>query len=145
MRRQPTTVVLLIVLTILMLDLTSCKGCPDSKTVSDAVRSSSLRSPKCCASDLLPDRPSSGVVRLAIGGDSRDDYAKVLPWAFQEARKRGANAFLFLGDMEITRSADYHFKSQLKELGIPFYPVLGNHEVELLGLVRILGGNHAVK
>src|SRR5205823_10367836 len=145
MRRQPTAVALLIVLTsVLMLDLTSCKRCDDSKTV----RSSSLRSPCCTAyqhSDSLPDQPPSGVIRIAIGGDSRDDSARVLPWAFQQAQKRGANAFVFLGDMEITRSADYHFKSQLKELGIPFYPVIGNHEVELLGLVRIFGGQHAVK
>jgi hypothetical protein len=85
------------------------------------------------------------VIRLAIGGDSRDDRSHVVRWAFKEARRRGAKAFLFLGDMEITRLADKNFARKLGTLGpVPFYPVIGNHEVELLGMVRI-GSRHAVE
>ncbi len=120
--------------------LAACKG----------GRSSSIRSPECCAayqhSDSLPDQPPQGVIRLAIGGDSRDDRSHVLPWAFREARRRGARAFFFLGDMEITRLADRFFVAQLAELhGIPFYPLLGNHEVEFLGVIKLPGSRHAVK
>jgi hypothetical protein len=132
------------------LALSSCKGSEASTTVASfAARSNSIRSPECCAayqrSDSLPEQSSPGVVRLAIGGDSRDDSSKVVPWAFQEAQKRGAKAFLFLGDMEIERSLDNHFKSKLKDLGIPFYPTMGNHEVEFLGAIRLPGSKHAVK
>jgi len=42
-------------------------------------RSTSLKGAGCCAayqhSGLLPDQPSPGVTRLAIGGDSRDDHS----------------------------------------------------------------------
>jgi hypothetical protein len=151
MRRKPIPLLLLVALTLLLvLGLASCKGRSGSTTVDTrAARSSSLRSPQCCAayqgSDSLPDQPPSGVLRLAIGGDSRDDSAKVVPWAFQEAKRRGASAFLFLGDMEITRSEDFRLKSKLKDLGIPFYPAVGNHEIEFLGLVRLPGGKHPVK
>ncbi len=98
-------------------------------------------------SDPLPDQPRQGVIRLAIGGDSRNDLSHVVPWAFQKARKRGAKAFLFLGDMEITRAADKLFARQLADLaGVPFYPVIGNHEVEFLGVFKMLPGSpHAVK
>src|SRR6266851_754217 len=111
-------------------------------------RSSSIRSPECCAayqhSDSLPDQPRQGVIRLAIGGDSRDDRSHVLPWAFREAGRRGAQAFFFLGDMEITSLADPFFRAQLAELhGIPFYPLLGNHEVEFVGVVKLPGSGHA--
>ncbi len=113
-------------------------------------RSSSLRSHECCAayqhSDPLTDQPRSGIIRLAIGGDSRNDQSQVLPWAFKESRKRGAQAFLFLGDMEITRLEDKLFAGQLADLGgVPFYPVVGNHEVEFLGAVRLSSGRHAVE
>lgn len=112
-------------------------------------RSSSLRSPCCAAyqhTDRLTDQPLQGVIRLAIGGDSRNDQSHVLPWAFKESRKRGAKAFVFLGDMEITRLEDKLFAGQLSDLaGVPFYPVVGNHEVEFLGAVRLPGGRHAVK
>ena len=75
-----------------------------------------------------------GHVRIVVGGDSRDDSAHVLPWAFREAKARGASAFLFLGDMELTPSFDAHFRRELDELqGVPFYPTLGNHEVKLIG------------
>lgn len=113
-------------------------------------RSSSIRSRDCCAAyqrtDTLPDQPPQGVIRLAIGGDSRDDHSHVVPWAFKEARRRGAKAFFFLGDLEITRLEDKLFGPQLADLGgIPFYPVIGNHEVEFLGAVRLPGSKHAVK
>jgi hypothetical protein len=85
-------------------------------------------------------------LRLAIGGDSRDDQSRVLPWAFKESRKRSAKAFIFLGDMEISRLEDRLFARQLLDLGgIPFYPVIGNHEVEFLGAVRLPSGRHAVR
>ena len=112
--------------------------------------SSSIRSATCCSAfqhtDKLPDQPEPGVIRLAIGGDSRDDRSHVVPWAFQEATKRGAMAFVFLGDMEITSFADRFFMPRLRDLaGIPFYPVIGNHEVELFGAVRLSSGRHAVE
>jgi len=111
-------------------------------------RSTSIRSPECCSAfqhtDPLPDQPGQGVIRLAIGGDSRDDRSHVVPWAFKEARKRGAKAFLFLGDMEITSLADKFFMTQLGDLaGVPFYPVMGNHEVEFFGIVRLSSSRHA--
>ena len=120
--------------------LAACKG----------GRSSSIRSQKCCAayqhSDSLPDQPPQGVIRLAIGGDSRDDGSHVLPWAFGEARRRGAQAFFFLGDMKIDSHLDRFFLAQLADLhGIPFYPLLGNHEVEFLGVVKLPGSRHAVQ
>jgi hypothetical protein len=90
-------------------------------------------------------RPPPGVVRFLVGGDSRQDGSHVLPWALDEAKARGASAFLFLGDMELTPSFDAHFREQLGALApIPFYPVLGNHEVKLLGIFGI-GQNHAEK
>jgi len=53
-------------------------------------------------------------------------------------------AFVFLGDMEITRLEDRLFMPQLRNLGgIPFYPVIGNHEVELFGAVRLSSGRQA--
>ena len=113
-------------------------------------RSSSIRSAECCSAfqhtDHLPDHPDPGVIRLAIGGDSRDDRSHVVPWAFQEAHKRGAMAFVFLGDMEITSLSDRFFMPRLRDLaGTPFYPVIGNHEVELFGAVRLTSGQHAIE
>ena len=113
-------------------------------------RSSSIRSATCCSAfqhtDKLPDQPEPGVIRLAIGGDSRDDRSHVVPWAFQEATKRGAMAFVFLGDMEITSFADRFFMPRLRDLaGIPFYPVIGNHEVELFGAVRLSNDRRAIE
>src|SRR5262249_33477561 len=113
-------------------------------------RSSSIRSPACCAayqhSDSLPDQSPPGVLRLAVGGDSRNDSSHVVPWAFKEAKRRGANAFLFLGDLEFTRAEDRFFAPQLVNLGgVPFYPVIGNHEVELFGVIRLPDSAHAVK
>jgi hypothetical protein len=113
-------------------------------------RSSSIRSPACCSSyqhwDILPPQPPEGVIRLAIGGDSRNDSSNVVHWAFQETTHRGAKAFFFLGDLEITRVADKSFVPQLADLGdVPFYPVIGNHEVEFFGAIRKLDTRHAVK
>jgi hypothetical protein len=77
-------------------------------------------------------------VRLIVGGDSRDDRAHVLPWAFGQAKARGAAAFLFLGAMELTPQLDQAFARELRELDpLPFYPVLGNHEIEQLGFLPI--------
>jgi hypothetical protein len=78
------------------------------------------------------------VVRLLAGGDSRDDSSHVLPWAFREAHARGAAAFLFLGDMELSPQLDRSFAQELSWLDpIPFYPVLGNHEIKQLGFLPI--------
>jgi len=104
-------------------------------------RSSNLVCGDNCASyqhsDPLPAQPPQGTIRLAIGGDSRDDLSGVVPWAFQEARKRGAKAFIFLGDLELTPSEDELFLLKLKDLGdLPFYPAMGNHEVESFGFLR---------
>ncbi len=86
--------------------------------------------------DSLPEQPPQGTIRLAIGGDSRDDIREVVPWAFKEARRRGAKAFLFLGDLELTPAEDALFLRKLNDLdGIPFYPVMGNHEVESFGFI----------
>lgn len=73
-----------------------------------------------------------------MGGDSRDDSSHVVPWAFREARARGASAFLFLGDMEITPQIDAAFAAALKDLDpVPFYPVLGNHEIKSFGFMPV--------
>jgi hypothetical protein len=113
--------------------LTACKK--------DA-RSTSLKETACCAayqhSDPLSDAPPPGVTRLAIGGDSRDDHAGVVPWAFKEAGRRGAKAFFFLGDLELTPAEDELFLRKLPDLGnVLFYPAMGNHEVETLGFIRM--------
>ena len=90
---------------------------------------SSVQAPPVTAVSV-PD----GTTRIIVGGDSRDDRAHVLPWVFREARARGASAFLFLGDMELNPSLDAHFRKELDLLHpIRFYPVLGNHEVKVLG------------
>jgi 3',5'-cyclic AMP phosphodiesterase CpdA len=85
-----------------------------------------------------PAVAEAGGVRLVVGGDSRDDKAHVVPWAFQEAKARGAAAFLFLGDMELSPELDRSFSRELALLDpVPFYPVLGNHEVEQMGFLAV--------
>jgi Calcineurin-like phosphoesterase len=87
---------------------------------------------------VLGAAPPPGVVRYIIGGDSRDDSSHVLPWAFREAGARGATAFFFLGDMELTPQLDEHFRSALPLLGpVAFYPALGNHEVRVFGELNV--------
>ncbi len=108
----------------------------------NTVRSSGIKCGEHCSdyqhSDSLPDQPPQGVVRLAIGGDSRDDKLHVVPWAFQETKKRGAKAFFFLGDLELTPAEDDLFLRNLPDLKpVLFYPVMGNHEVELFGFLRL--------
>jgi 3',5'-cyclic AMP phosphodiesterase CpdA len=96
---------------------------------------SSAPSPQGTATQVAAD---AGSVRLIVGGDSRDDKAHVIPWAFQQANTRGAAAVLFLGDMELSPEIDRSFARELALLDpIPFYPVLGNHEVEQLGFLPV--------
>src|SRR5260370_27310211 len=104
-------------------------------------RSSGIKCGENCASyqhtDSLPEQTPQGTIRLAIGGDSRDDRSGVVPWAFKEARRRGAKAFFFLGDLELTPAEDELFLGKLNDLGgVPFYPVMGNHEVASLAFLR---------
>jgi len=78
------------------------------------------------------------VVRLAIGGDSRDDLSGVVPWAFAAVKKRGAKAFFFLGDLELTPAEDQLFLQKLGDLRpVAFYPLMGNHEIETFGFLRL--------
>ncbi|HSP45280.1 MAG TPA: hypothetical protein VLO30_04755, partial [Chthoniobacterales bacterium] len=105
-------------------------------------RSSKLKEAACCAayqhSDPLLDQPPPGITRIAIGGDSRDDKNGVVPWAFKEAARRGAKAFFFLGDLELTSFEDALFLKKLHGLGgVLFYPAIGNHEIETLGFIRM--------
>jgi 3',5'-cyclic AMP phosphodiesterase CpdA len=82
--------------------------------------------------------PTAGVTRYLVGGDSRNDSSRVVPWAFREAVARRASAFFFLGDMALSPGFISHFASELDALGeIPFYPALGNHEVKVLGFMRL--------
>jgi 3',5'-cyclic AMP phosphodiesterase CpdA len=92
--------------------------------------------------------PAPGVVRLVVGGDSRNDASHVLSWAFREAHARGASAFLFLGDMNLTPQLNPLFDEELAKLDpIPFYPVLGNHEIRFFGFLAIgqRGAEHAFR
>jgi hypothetical protein len=98
--------------------LTSCGSPPPPKVVGTA--------------------PPAGVTRYIVGGDSRDDRANVLPWSFREAKARGAAGFLFLGDMELTPTMDGRFEQELPLLDpVKFFPVVGNHEVKVLGFMGI--------
>jgi hypothetical protein len=81
---------------------------------------------------------SAPVARYFIGGDARNDRAGVLPWALKEAKQRSARGFIFLGDMELTPQLDARFERELVELDpIQFFPVLGNHEIKLFGVVGL--------
>ncbi len=89
-------------------------------------------SPEVQRRAILP----AGTFRYLVGGDSRNDLAHVLPWAFHEARARKASGFFFLGDMELTPGLVGNFEVLLPLLDpVPFYPVLGNHEVRVFGLL----------
>jgi hypothetical protein len=80
----------------------------------------------------------AGTTRFIVGGDARNDASHVLPWAFREAKARGASAFFFLGDMELTPMCDARFRDELKILDpIPFYPALGNHEILFFGAIPL--------
>ncbi len=86
------------------------------------------------SSDSTVAPPVSGTHRYIIGGDSRDDSANIVAWAFRQAHARGASAFIFLGDMELTPTLDGHFSDELRILDpVQFYPVVGNHEVKMFG------------
>ena len=133
MRNRPVALVLIAFIALFCVCLLiSCKNVSLSSDIKCGQSCSSYQQ-----SDSLPDQPSRGLIRLAIGGDSRNDKSHVVPWAFKEAKRRGAKAFFFLGDLELTEAIDRRFVPQFAELGdIPFYPVMGNHEVETLGLIR---------
>ena len=93
--------------------------------------------PKAALPPLAPP-PEPGEIRIIVGGDSRDDRSHVVPWAIQEARARGAVAFVFLGDLELTPSLEPRFLRELAALDpIPFYPTLGNHEIKRFGLFSV--------
>jgi hypothetical protein len=112
-----------------------CAGCGKRSSPPSTV-------PTTVASALAEE---AGSVRLIVGGDSRDDSAHVVPWAFQQAKTREVAAFLFLGDMELTPELDAHFANELPLLDpVPFYPALGNHEVRVFGFVP-LGKERAEK
>src|SRR5580704_3118057 len=82
--------------------------------------------------------PPAGIARYLAGGDSRNDASNVIPWAFAEAKARGASAFFFLGDMDFSPEFDHHFSHELSELvPIPFYPALGKHEIKQFGALSI--------
>jgi 3',5'-cyclic AMP phosphodiesterase CpdA len=89
---------------------------------------------------LLPEAtpPANGHVAYIVGGDSRGDEGGVLPWAFDQAKRVGARGFIFLGDMEWSRRCDGHFHHELlgRLAPIPFYPVLGNHEIRWFGWLK---------
>jgi hypothetical protein len=77
-------------------------------------------------------------IRFMVGGDSRNDSVHVIPWAFKEAKARGATAFFFLGDMELSPELDSNFEKELTLLDpIPFYPALGNHEIKQFGALAV--------
>jgi hypothetical protein len=136
MDNKPARLVLLgVIAALLLCCLVACKK---------GGRSTKIICGENCGSyqhtDSLPEQPPQGTIRIAIGGDSRDDIREVVPWAFKEARRRGAKAFLFLGDLELHPAEDEFFLNKLKDLKtpppIPFYPVMGNHEVLSFGFLR---------
>src|SRR5260370_31269155 len=129
MRNRPARLLFHIMIAALLLcSLVACKK---------SGRSSGIKCAENCASyqhtDSLPEQPPQGTIRLAIGGDSRDDRSGVVPWAFKEAPRRCAKALFFLGDLELTPAEDELFLRKLNDLsGVPFYPGIANHAVERL-------------
>ena len=136
-KRSPRLAIVIILASVIGLVI----GILWANQVRNLTRSSNIKCRDCSAyqhSDSLPDQPPPGVIRLAVGGDSRNDKAQVVPWAFREAKKWGAKAFFFLGDLELTSAIDKRFLPELGDLGgIPFYPAMGNHEVETFGILRL--------
>lgn len=136
MRNRPVALVLItFVVMFCLYSLASCKNVSVSSGIKCGENCSSYQQ-----SDPLPDQPPRDVIRVAVGGDSRSDKKLgVAPWAFGEAKKRGAKAFLFLGDLQITQALDKYSREEVKrDLGeIPFYPAIGNHEVETFGIFRL--------
>jgi len=109
-----------------LLGMTACKPSKSSKRTTDE------------GGHAIEDLVSGITARFLAGGDSRDDHNHVLPWAFEEAQARGAKAFFFLGDMELTPELDAHFRRELDLLGpIPLFPAIGNHEVQQFGIFRM--------
>ncbi|MBI3272557.1 MAG: metallophosphoesterase [Planctomycetes bacterium] len=97
-----------------------------------------LTGPAAHAENPAPAPPPPGTARYLIGGDSRNDVNHVIPWAFDQSKRRGASAFIFLGDMELTPELDVKFQKELSLLQpVPFYPVLGNHEIDQFGVFRV--------
>ena len=82
--------------------------------------------------------PGERRVSYFVGGDSRGDTAGVVKWAFQQAKAAGAQGFIFLGDMEWSSGCDEHFRQEALDYlaPIPFYPIIGNHEVKLFGFLQ---------
>jgi 3',5'-cyclic AMP phosphodiesterase CpdA len=116
----------------------SCGGAPAAAPASASAAAPAPAPASVPASASAPALAPGVVARLLVGGDSRDDSAHVLPWAFHEAHARGAAAFVFLGDMELSPELDRSFARELALLDpIPFYPVLGNHEIRQLGFLAI--------
>src|SRR5260370_31184349 len=77
MRNRPARLLFHIMIAALLLcSLVACKK---------RRRSSGIKCGQNCASfqdtDSLPEQPPQGTIRLAIGGDSRDDRSGVVPWA----------------------------------------------------------------
>jgi hypothetical protein len=96
-------------------------GCGPSATSSPAANGAAARPPCNC---------------FFVGGDARDDRAHVVRWALRTAKEQNAGAFIFLGDMELNPQWDPTFQKELAELDpIPFFPVIGNHEVKLFGFI----------
>jgi hypothetical protein len=100
-----------------------------------------LLSAACALSFAVPSHAETET--YIIGGDARDDTNHVMPWAIQKATDLHAKAFIFLGDMELTPVLDAHFRGEIKKLGpIPFYPIIGNHEVLAFGAFRDRTAHH---
>jgi 3',5'-cyclic AMP phosphodiesterase CpdA len=96
------------------------------------------KAPPPVAQPVQGQPPATGTIRFLAGGDSRNDSSHVVPWAFAEAKARGASGFFFLGDMELTPELDRWFRDELAQLApVQFFPVLGNHEIQQFGFLPV--------